>query len=142
MVNICKLKLTSLQQEILRLLFIKTGIKLNQRQIANYLKVSQPAVMKALPGLEDLIKIKEAELYRVNTFSDLLQTLQDDLNTGDVDQINRDYENLAIWSDSPENSKSLDIQAELLKQFGILPEEVDFNWTRPEIESDKKLPTA
>ncbi len=61
MVNICKLKLTSLQQEILRLLFIKTGIKLNQRQIANYLKVSQPAVMKALPGLEDLIKIKQSK---------------------------------------------------------------------------------
>ena len=61
MVNIYKLKLTNLQQEILRLLFVKAGISLNQRQIANFLEVSQPAVMKALPDLEkeSLIKIKQ-----------------------------------------------------------------------------------
>lgn len=61
MVNIYKLKLTNLQQGILRLLFVKAGILLNQRQIANFLEVSQPAVMKALPKLEkeDLIRIKQ-----------------------------------------------------------------------------------
>ena len=61
MVNIYKLKLTNLQQEILRLLFIKTGTSLNQRNIARLLSVSQPAVMKALPKLEkeNLIKIKQ-----------------------------------------------------------------------------------
>ncbi|MFH1053806.1 MAG: nucleotidyltransferase domain-containing protein [Candidatus Woesearchaeota archaeon] len=52
MVNIYKLKLTILQQEILRLLFIKAGKTLNQRQIAKYLDVSPPAVIKALPKLE------------------------------------------------------------------------------------------
>jgi len=51
MVNIYKLELTNLQQEILRLLFVKSGEKLNQRRIAIYLNVSQPAVMKALPEL-------------------------------------------------------------------------------------------
>jgi len=61
MVNTYKLKLTNLQQGILRLLFVKAGISLNQRQIANFLDVSQPAVMKALPGLEEesLIKIQQ-----------------------------------------------------------------------------------
>ena len=61
MVNIYKLKLTKLQQEILRLLFVKAGTSLNQRQIANFLEVSQPAVMKALPALqkEDLIRIQQ-----------------------------------------------------------------------------------
>ena len=61
MVNIYEPKLTILQQEILRLLFVKTGRTLNQRQIANLLKVSPPAVMKALPKLEEesLIKIKQ-----------------------------------------------------------------------------------
>jgi len=61
MVNIYKLKLTNLQQEILRLLFVKVGISLNQRQIAKILEVSQPAVMKALPKLEkeSLIKIQQ-----------------------------------------------------------------------------------
>ena len=61
MVNIYKLKLTILQQEIVRLLSIKTGKQLNQRQIANLLEVSQPAVMKAIPTLEkeDIILIKQ-----------------------------------------------------------------------------------
>ncbi len=61
MVNIYKLKLTNLQQEILRLLFVKAGTSLNQRQIANFLGVSPPAVMKALPDLgeENLIKIRQ-----------------------------------------------------------------------------------
>lgn len=54
MVNIGKLKLTVLQQDILRLLFIKVGTVLNQRGIARILNVSPPAVMKAVPGLMEL----------------------------------------------------------------------------------------
>lgn len=61
MVNMYKLKLTTLQQDILNLLFMKAGISLNQRQIANFLEVSSPAVMKALPELEkeNLITLKQ-----------------------------------------------------------------------------------
>ena len=61
MLNIYKPKLTNLQQAILRLMFVKAGVALNQRQIARSLGVSAPAVMKALPALEkyDLIQIKQ-----------------------------------------------------------------------------------
>ncbi|HLC96044.1 MAG TPA: nucleotidyltransferase domain-containing protein [Candidatus Nanoarchaeia archaeon] len=61
MINIYKLKLTNLQQEILRLLFVRAGASLNQRQISKILDVTPPAVMKALPGLEKegLIKIQQ-----------------------------------------------------------------------------------
>jgi DNA-binding MarR family transcriptional regulator len=61
MVNIYKLQLTILQQEILRLMCVKSGTILNQRQIANILYVTQPAVKKALPGLEKMgfIKIQQ-----------------------------------------------------------------------------------
>ena len=61
MVNIYELKLTNLQQKILRLLFVKSGASLNQRQIANLLEVSQPAIIKALPELEkeNLIKLHQ-----------------------------------------------------------------------------------
>ena len=61
MVNIYELKLTNLQQGILRLLFVKAGNPLNQRQISKILEVTQPAVMKALPALEkeNLIKIQQ-----------------------------------------------------------------------------------
>lgn len=54
MVNTNKLKLTSLQQEILRLMFKKSGDSLNQRQIANAINVTPPAVLKSLPLLEKL----------------------------------------------------------------------------------------
>lgn len=61
MVNIYELELTNLQQVILRLLFVKAGTSLNQRQIAKKLGVSPPAVMKALPFLEkkNLIKVHQ-----------------------------------------------------------------------------------
>jgi len=58
MVNINKLKLTSLQNEILRVLFRKAGMQLNQRQIANVLNVTPPAITKALPLLEKMNFIK------------------------------------------------------------------------------------
>lgn len=67
MVIIRTSKLTSLQSDILRVLFIKTGLSLNQRQIALLLAVSPPAVMKALPLLEtlDFIKVhKDKETKR------------------------------------------------------------------------------
>lgn len=54
MVNITKLKLTTLQSDILRILFKKVGYTLNQRQIACFAGVTQPAVMKAIPYLEQL----------------------------------------------------------------------------------------
>ena len=59
MVNIHKLKLTQLQQEILRILFIKAGKSFNQRQLANFLEVSAPAVMKALPNLKKFVKTEQ-----------------------------------------------------------------------------------
>jgi len=61
MVNIYKPGLTNLQQGILELLFKRAGARLNQNQIARLLKVSQPAVTKALPLLEklDFIKIQK-----------------------------------------------------------------------------------
>ena len=47
-----KLKFTRLQMEIFRLLCIKAGERLNQSQIARFLKVSPTAVAKALPSLQ------------------------------------------------------------------------------------------
>jgi len=64
-----KLKFTRLQNEIFRLLSIKAGMTLNQRDIAKILKVSPTAVSKSLPLLEkeDLIKIKR--LNKINLLS-------------------------------------------------------------------------
>lgn len=61
MVNTHKQKLTVLQEEILTLFYKKSGLTLNQRQIAKYLNVSAPAIKKSLPLLEELnfIKLKK-----------------------------------------------------------------------------------
>src|SRR3989344_1067519 len=58
MVDIYKLKLTNLQQEILRLLFVKSGKSLNARGISRILNVSPTAVSKALPELKNRTFIK------------------------------------------------------------------------------------
>lgn len=81
MVNIYKLKLTILQQEILRLFFIKAGMSLNQRGVARVLDVSQPAVIKALPRLEkeNLINVeqdKESKRWSIELNSDNYKALQ------------------------------------------------------------------
>ena len=70
MVNIYKPKLTNLQQGILRLLFVKAGVSLNQRGISRFLDVSQPAVIKALPllekeGLINLRQDKESKRWSI-----------------------------------------------------------------------------
>lgn len=67
--DIYKLKFTRLQQEILNLLFIRSGISFNERGLANKLKVSPTAVSKSLPKLEkeNLIKVeKDADSKRLS----------------------------------------------------------------------------
>ena len=95
-----------------------------------------------LDTYDELIEMKEAELYRITRFTEQLQILQDNINKGDIDQINKAYENLEAWADSPENVKSLDIQAELLKRFGISSDDVDFIWKESEIKPKKVTPSV
>lgn len=69
MVDIYKLKLTILQQEILNFLFIYAGSSFNARNLAKKLNVSSTAILKALPKLkkEDLIIIdKDKESGRLS----------------------------------------------------------------------------
>lgn len=50
--DIYKLKFTILQQEILRFLFVKSGMSFTERALAKQLKVSSTAVSNALKALE------------------------------------------------------------------------------------------
>ena len=63
MVDTSKRRLTLLQQDILRLLFLRYGEVLNQRAIAKKIGVSATAVMKSLPELQKqkLIVVKKDE---------------------------------------------------------------------------------
>ena len=59
--DIYKLKFTVLQQEILRFLFIKSGMSFNERGIARHLEVSPTAISNSLEKLEkeNLILVKK-----------------------------------------------------------------------------------
>ena len=62
-----KQKLTQLQSSIFRLLCMKAGISLNQREIARLLAVSPTAVAKALPALQGLLNVtKSRKMNLVN----------------------------------------------------------------------------
>lgn len=91
MVNISKLKLTRLQERILRLFFIKSGNSLNAHEIAKALEVSQPAVSKAIPKLE----------------SDGLLLVKKDKNSGRYSiELNRDNQK-SIWLKRADNLKQI-----------------------------------
>ena len=81
MINIYKLKLTLLQQKIVRLLFINSGVSMNQRKISKILEVTPPAIMKAIPNLEkeNLIKVsqdKESRRWSIELNRDNPKILQ------------------------------------------------------------------
>jgi len=76
--NTTKLKLTQLQTEILRKLFIKTGSTINQRQLAIELNFSEPAIKKALPHLEkiDFIKIQKDQRLAISLNTENYKLMQ------------------------------------------------------------------
>ncbi|MBI2044181.1 nucleotidyltransferase domain-containing protein [Candidatus Pacearchaeota archaeon] len=81
MVNIYKQKLTKLQQEILRVLFVYTGTPLNARKISQLLEVSHPAISKALPlmkkeGLMKMEKDKDSGRLSIELNSDSHKVMQ------------------------------------------------------------------
>jgi predicted nucleotidyltransferase len=89
--DIYKLKLTKLQNEIFRLLCIKAGTALSKREIAGCLKVSPTAVSKSLPLLEKegLARVKAHPKARISSV-----------------QLNRDNPKV-IWLKRTENLKLL-----------------------------------
>ena len=64
--NMYKQKFTRLQNQIIRLLCVKVGAQLNQREIAKILKVSPTAVAKSLHLLEEDKLIKLQKLGTMN----------------------------------------------------------------------------
>ncbi|MBI4162366.1 MAG: nucleotidyltransferase domain-containing protein [Candidatus Aenigmarchaeota archaeon] len=53
MIYMYKLNFTKLQQEIMRFLFMNAGESFNARNLALHIKVSQPAIAKSLPLLQN-----------------------------------------------------------------------------------------
>ena len=76
--DIYKLRFTSLQTEIFRLLCVKTGMEINQRHLAEFLKVSPTAIGNSLPMLE---KEGIVKVTRGRTKLNLVSLNRDSQNT-------------------------------------------------------------
>ncbi len=89
-----KLKFTRLQNEIFRLLCIRSGEKSSQRQIANCLKVSPTAVGKAiiLMKKEGVIKVHKDKIMNLN----LIELNRDNTKTLEMKRV----ENLKLILES------------------------------------------
>ncbi|MDP7116393.1 MAG: nucleotidyltransferase domain-containing protein [Candidatus Woesearchaeota archaeon] len=104
--NKYKLKFTKLQNEIFRLLCIKAGKELNQRQIARLLNVSPTAIQKALPLMEKEGVIKVVKDKGINLkiilldhhalVHKMLDNLSQILDSGLVEELEELYPGCAI----------------------------------------------
>jgi hypothetical protein len=124
------------QKSFVTTLVIIGGLNVYKQSVSLW----NPPKLLSMSTYDELIDMKEAELYRVKTFTEILQMLQNALTNGSDDQIIQEYENLSAWSESMRNNKSIYLQMDLLKKFSILSEEVNFERSLPpEKKSDDLL---
>ena len=81
--------------------------------------------------LSTLLKIKEAELYRIEHFTELSEGMQTALLDSDNEQIDSYRLELKEWRNHPDNKKSMMLQNKLLKQLNINADEVGFQYDVP-----------
>ena len=81
--------------------------------------------------LSTLLKIKEAELYRIEHFTELSEGMQTALLDSDNEQIDSYRLEFKEWRNHPDNKKSMMLQNKLLKQLNINADEVGFQYDVP-----------
>ena len=84
-----------------------------------------------------LIELKEAELYRIEYFSELTNHLLTALPTENDDVIQIVRDEFLAWRDASLNQKSMELQNDIIKELNINPDDVDFLYIVP----DKPVPT-
>ena len=77
------------------------------------------------------MKIKEAELYRIEHFTELSEGMQTALLDSDNEQIDSYRLEFKEWRNHPDNKKSMMLQNKLLKQLNINADEVGFQYDVP-----------
>ena len=81
--------------------------------------------------LSTLLKIKEAELYRIEHFTELSEGMQTALLDSNNEQIDSYRLEFKEWRNHPDNKKSMMLQNKLLKQLNINADEVGFQYDVP-----------
>jgi len=86
---------------------------------------------------DELMEIKEAELYRIQYFGDLTEMMLTALPTENAETVSAVHDQFVLWRDNPLNLKPMTLQYTLLTELGISTEDVNFLYEIPE----KPLPT-
>ena len=84
-----------------------------------------------------LIEIKEAELYRIEHFSELTELMLMVLPTEDDDAIQAVRDQFLEWRDDARNMEPMNLQNDIIKELNISPDDINFLYIVP----DKPLPT-
>ena len=84
-----------------------------------------------------LIEIKEAELYRIEHFSELTELMLMALPTEDDETVQVVRDQFLGWRDDARNMKPMNLQNDIIKELNISPDDVNFLYIVP----DKPLPT-
>ena len=80
---------------------------------------------------DELIEIKQAELYRINHFNELTRILVSALLSADEDLITKANDNFVEWRSHPDNRKSADLQNDILEELDIDADSVNFKYIIP-----------
>ena len=80
---------------------------------------------------------RQAELYRIEYFSELTNHLLTALPTENDDVIQVVRDEFLAWRDASLNQKSMELQNDIIKELNINPDDVDFLYIVP----DKPVPT-
>ena len=81
---------------------------------------------------KELAEIRLAELYRLDTFRGISDSLLLALIEGNEDDVTRYTDMVKEWGEHPDNKKPMLLQRTLLKDLGISPQDVNFMYSVPE----------
>ena len=81
---------------------------------------------------DKLMKMKEAELYRIEYFNELIEMLINTLPTENDEVINAVHAKFYEWRDDKRNVRAVELQSGILKELNIHPDDVNFMYSIPE----------
>ena len=87
---------------------------------------------------DELIEIKQAELYRIDHFIGLSEILMNALLSADEEIVTKANDSFVEWRSHPDNRKPADLQNDILEELDIDADSVNFKYIIP--KEKPKLP--
>ena len=88
---------------------------------------------------DELIEIKQAELYRIDHFTELSEILMIALLSDDKEAVDNSHDSFLEWRNHSDNRKPADLQNDILEELSIDADSVNFKYIIP--KESPELPT-